>query len=1024
MKEIFKPTKEQLAAITAPLEPALVLAGAGTGKTSVMAQRVLWLITEAKIEPSEILGLTFTNKASQELRSRIRTTITKLFSNKLEVIEPNVSTYHSFALQILNEYGLILGIDSDLKPVTETTRASLAYRTVLNTKLKLMALDKIPRNIAKQVLLLENQMVEHDLSKETIIEHSQNLIQQVNSVSAKSHLKDLVKAAQERIELVQLVEEFRLLKESELVIDFADQMRFCLQLVREFPQVKAEIRNQYKAVLLDEYQDTSVIQRMILAEVFGQGHPVTAVGDPLQAIYGWRGASVSNIDNFTKHFEKSETLSASKYLLTENYRSGQNILDQANNISADLRGIHHDINSLRAGKEIESNVNLGLYLTWEEEVKAIAAQITSLVFDKSEMPENIAVLSRNGKELLAIYDALVKNGVPASFAGKRDLMDVPEVSEVLAYLKLMDDPTDNPAMVRILAGPRLEIDPRDLALLAKRAQDLISIQMDSRDKSFEKSLERAVEGNDVAELAVLADAVSSPGDYQYGQGVRERLAKFDRELNNLRNFITEPLSDVIYRILNTTGLLVEILSSNNLMSQSRYEALMTLQELAENFDQGSPHGALREFLAWLEQAEELESPIEFRQVSVSNSVVLMTIHSAKGLEFPVVFIPALANSVFPSAKSSTWLTKAELIPYSLRADASSLPGNFALPKKEFESYKEDCKKYAELEERRLMYVALTRAEKELYVSGHHWGVMQKKSRGPSPYLLQIKESTKNIKIINWAENNEEKNPSLLNKEAYSWPANTDELTREQKLYVAQLIKDRDFGDVTNITVEEKELLDNWDRDLKSLLEELTNEKIKKRSVAVPDTLNVTKTINLMRDPNKFALQLVRPMPTKPFTQARRGTQFHYWIENHFQMPTLLDALDLPGSADEDLITDDQLEQMKAAFLKSDWANKKPLAIEWPFDISIQGRSLRGRIDAVFETANGVELVDWKTGQVGKSDDLQLAWYRYAWWKMMKTPLKNIATAFVYIPGMETFRPDSLIEPELLLQSVSKGATPQ
>ena len=159
-------TPEQLKAITAPLEPALVIAGAGTGKTSVMAERVLWLVSEAGIDPAEILGLTFTNKAAQELRIRVRETLNKVdkFQSSFDLVEPNVSTYHAFAMQILNDHGLLIGVESDLKPVTETTRASLAFKTVLNTKLSLSHLDKSPRYIAKQLLMLDNQLAENNTS--------------------------------------------------------------------------------------------------------------------------------------------------------------------------------------------------------------------------------------------------------------------------------------------------------------------------------------------------------------------------------------------------------------------------------------------------------------------------------------------------------------------------------------------------------------------------------------------------------------------------------------------------------------------------------------------------------------------------------------------------------------------------------------------------------------------------------------------------------------------------------------------
>jgi DNA helicase-2/ATP-dependent DNA helicase PcrA len=180
-------TPEQIKAITAPLEPALVIAGAGTGKTSVMAERVLWLIEEANIEPEEILGLTFTNKAAQELRTRVRDTISnsEKFQNSFETTEPNIATYHAFALQILNDHGLLIGVESDLKPINETTRATLAFKTVLQTQASLKHLEKSPRYIAKQLLMLDNQMAEHDLKIDSISKFSDKLLAQITATRSR-----------------------------------------------------------------------------------------------------------------------------------------------------------------------------------------------------------------------------------------------------------------------------------------------------------------------------------------------------------------------------------------------------------------------------------------------------------------------------------------------------------------------------------------------------------------------------------------------------------------------------------------------------------------------------------------------------------------------------------------------------------------------------------------------------------------------------------------------------------------------
>ena len=168
-------TKEQLQAIRAPLEPSLVLAGAGTGKTSVMAERAIWLIENENISPNEILGLTFTNKAALELKTRIKNKLAK----KVEFLEPTVSTYHSFALDILRDYGLSIGVDSDLQLISETSRISLAYQTLLNTDFEINYLETSPRRIAQQIVLLDNQMSEHNLEKTQIIEYSNKLFTEI-----------------------------------------------------------------------------------------------------------------------------------------------------------------------------------------------------------------------------------------------------------------------------------------------------------------------------------------------------------------------------------------------------------------------------------------------------------------------------------------------------------------------------------------------------------------------------------------------------------------------------------------------------------------------------------------------------------------------------------------------------------------------------------------------------------------------------------------------------------------------------
>ena len=996
-------TKEQLQAIRAPLEPSLVLAGAGTGKTSVMAERAIWLIENENISPNEILGLTFTNKAALELKTRIKNKLTK----KVEFLEPTVSTYHSFALDILRDYGLSIGVDSDLQLISETSRISLAYQTLLNTDFEINYLETSPRRIAQQIVLLDNQMAEHNLEKTQIIEYSNKLFTEILETKPRVDLINLEKTLRQRIELANLVEEFRLQKLESGFIDFSDQMRFVYQLVKNNANIKEELRQNFKAVLLDEYQDTSVIQRMILVEVFGDAHPVTAVGDPLQAIYGWRGASVSNIDNFTNHFCLKDGTKSKIFNLTSNFRSGIKILEHANSISKSLRDIHNAINILVADKEDVGVVKVGLFETSKEEALEIVKQIKDLIFEKKVNYEDIVILSRNTKELLPIYDLLIKNEIPAAFSGKQDLIDVPEVSEVLSYLRILEDPTHNPSLVRILSGPRFEISPRDLSLLADQAKTLVKDFAGRKNsRSFEESLKDSLSGIDVAELAVLSDALKEPGNLNYSNWAKEVFKKLHEELEYLRKFITEPLSDFLYRIMTKTGLLNEVLCTNNFMTQSRFEALMQLQKIAQVFQESNAHAVVRQFIEFLDDADDLNSGIEFENINNSNSISLMTIHSAKGLEFPYVFITALTEKIFPSNKGSNWLTNPSLIPFEIRQDQEVLVKNFKTTSKEFKIYEEDCKNLQELEERRLMYVALTRAEKQLVVTGHWWGPTQKNVQGPSIFLKELHQVLQNGhgEILKWHMQVSENNPNMENKLSFTWPKPLDERKRLGRRELANLVLNPEIFDESKLSIEQNQFLKQIDQEIEVLIKSVQDENLKIRKVPIPEYLNVTKSIRLIRDSKDFAVNLLRPMPHKPIDQSRRGTQFHYWVEKFFAKPALFDTLDIEGSADQSYIDDQALEIMKQAFIDSTWAKLEPLALEWPFEISIEGRSLRGRIDAVFKDGEDILLIDWKTGQIDKSDNLQLGWYRHAWWKSHGTDPSKLKAGFVYVPSM-VFKPE-------------------
>lgn len=1005
----MKLSQEQKIAAEAPLVPSLIVAGAGTGKTSVMVERVVYLVKQSGITPDQILGLTFTNKAAGEFKER---TINRLKQEKFENVTLEISTYHSFAHNLVMNYGLRIGIDTNNQILTDSSRAQFVYKVVKNTKLDLPNTEDSLTSIVKKVMKLDNELAEHDIAIETLLAESENFIDQVEAHGGKQPIMNMAQVARYRLDLAQLVKEFRDEKARENVIDFADQLRFALRIVKEHAAVGQELRDTFKAVLLDEYQDTSVTQRILLQQIFGNGHPVTAVGDQFQAIYGWRGAAVSNIEQYKDHFLQIDGSPANVYYLTTNYRSGQNILEVANTISKPLREESNLNQVLVAPLGTEAaTVKIALTNTSNDEVELIVKKIQEL--GKTQSLKDIAILARKASVLDELHDALLKHKIPANYVGSRKLLDAPEVRELITYLKILEDPTHNPSLIRILTGPRFQVSLRDIKLLADRARDLLDLKRIDYDKAdLDALLADAVSGFDLADLAILSDALADPGDAPYGQGVLKIFQELDEELSALRRFQAEPLIDFIYRVLLQTNLLIEIQIHNFEVNSNASKVIQEFLKIASIFTNHAEDVSLANFLNWIELSEDLEEAIKYQALPEKDSVTLITVHSAKGLQWPIVFLPEIVPGGFPDKKTDSWIKKAELLPYWIRQDAATLQQLAGFTSKTFDLYEADLKASQLNEERRLMYVAITRAKTNLFISGHNWGPTQKQVRGPSVFLQEIKKVVDQGcgSVVEWqVADPEETNPNFENSPSYPWPQNFSDEKRKQIILASQLLKSVDtFRNAQlNLTTAEIELVKTWDQNIEYLLKEISKNTNPVKKVTVPTNLNVTKTIELTRDREKFAKELLRPMPRRPFVETKRGTKFHLWVENFYKQSGLWDPYDLPGGQAQELLSEVELRQMQENFQASQWAQLKPVEVEWDFDIRIANRFIKGRIDAVFSIDDLVLIIDWKTGKKENSNPLQLAIYRQAWSSRFSTPLEKISAAFVYLPSLEKFEPEYL-----------------
>ena len=346
---------QQLDAITAPLEPGVIIAGAGSGKTTVMAARVVWLVGTGAVRPEEVLGLTFTRKAAAELSHRVRTALllAGVISDRGvdESGEQLIMTYDAFAARLVAEHGLRLGYEADPTMITGATRYRLASRVVKSAAGPFEFISRLrPASVTERVLKLDSDLQQHLVDPDQLDHHARDLLIGLESAprnqrgNVYADIKRAIISVQERLELASLVRDYQHLKERLGLVEFADQMAIAARLVTEVPQVSTALRSAFRVVLLDEYQDTSAAQAIMLRGLFsgstpsdGLGHPVTAVGDPFQAIYGWRGAAASNITSFADDFRRVDGRPSRRFALTVNRRSGSSILQVANVLSGPLR---------------------------------------------------------------------------------------------------------------------------------------------------------------------------------------------------------------------------------------------------------------------------------------------------------------------------------------------------------------------------------------------------------------------------------------------------------------------------------------------------------------------------------------------------------------------------------------------------------------------------------------------------------------------------------------------------------------
>ncbi|MFK5256278.1 UvrD-helicase domain-containing protein [Propionibacterium freudenreichii] len=1053
---------EQLAVIAAPLEPGVVIAAAGSGKTTVMAARVVWLVGTGQVRADQVLGLTFTRKAAAELSNRVTTALSGsgiIDAAALENSEAQtITTYDSFAGQLVSEHAPRIGIDPAEHRLTDATRYRLAAQVVAANEFPLVALGEWnDRRLIGALLGLDTMMTQHMVTGQRIEEFTADYVGGLDEAplwrgAPYRAVVDAERVAAERLELLGLVESYRRAKDRLGWVEFADLMAQAATIAERAPEVSTMLREQYRVLLLDEYQDTSSAQATLLTTLFsgptvaeGRGHPVTAVGDPYQSIYGWRGAAASNIAEFPTSFPKADGTAANAYSLRVNRRSGPEILDGANVVAQGLQSdpaMPHlpgvDFTLHAAPGQEPATVTTRHFTSSDEELDWIADDIAAR--GALEGYAGIAVLVRRNATIEPLFRRLSARDVPTEIVGLAGLFRLAVISEIVATLRLLDDDTDNPALVQLLSSRRWQIGPPDLAALGEAVNRLNAVRSDpSRDQggatpaadppaSLRAELARQQEqaGRPMACLMDVLD-LPCPGLSQLGSS---RLGRFVAEFRELRRHVSEPLPGLVRRIVAAMNLGVELLADPGTYSQHMGAQVARFLEVVGDFTDLDGTARLSGFLSYVESVLDEEDGMEQALPTADDSVSLLSVHRAKGLEWDTVYLPTLVEGTFPATvRGDNWTTLARLLPSPLRGDAGSIPQLGETTKAGLQAFGTDLRSAGQFAEDRLAYVAITRARRHLVATTHVWEPQRKTASHTSEYFRVLAQ-------ISGGDLPEQPAPDADNPVAAVpatavWPRPADpdreELVETAAGTVQGLIRrlgpgaggDPGIGELPaqlagELSLDEQQAYQEWQAEAQLLVRAAREQARDAHRVVPVESLSASALILSQAEPEQFAANLVRPMPRRASGGAGVGTRFHDWLEQRFRAGSGLLVGD-DESSDElparmDASSQRRLEILQRRFEEGPYADLTPYRVEAPFILVLGSRQVRGRIDAVYRLPGSgphrFQVVDWKTFD-GPADPLQLALYRLAWADVSGVEPDEVDAVFCHVMSGRVERPTGL-----------------
>lgn len=886
--------------------PLLIIAGAGTGKTSVITSRIVYLIQQFKLQPENILAVTFTEKAAEEMEERVDLMLPMGYTDLW------INTFHGLCERILRAHALDIGLPADFELASEIEQRIILGRHLYDFDFEYYTPLASPDSLVSELLKHFSRAKDEDITPEKYLQFAQNKQKEDIPEDEKKRLLEIARAYKKYQEVLL----------AENVLDFGDLIMYTLKLLRERNNVLEKYRAQFKFVLVDEFQDTNFAQYELIKLLAGDDRNLTVCADDDQAIYKWRGASVSNVLTF-----KDDFVDTKQVVLTENYRSTQNVLDisyasiQQNN--PDRLEVKNEIEKkLSSNMEHTERVVHAHLKTLEEETVFVLNKMIELKNEDSNLSwSDFAVLVRSNSSADPFISLLSKKGIPYDFVASRGLYLKPEIIDVLSYLRVLANYYDNVAFYRVVNMPLFGMEYTDVAPL-----------FDASKKTNESLFDVFLNHNSVSGIS---------------EGGREKIKTILQLIEKHAKLSQEKeVGEVLLAFLDDSGYLREVQKEKSLETEKKILNISLLFKKIQAFQEKAPgKHSVKDFIEEIDLLQKMgEDPAPAKMEEGPDSVKIMTIHGSKGLEFDTVFVVNMVQGRFPTRR---------------RGDKIVLPDEMVseiLPEGDPHIQ----------EERRLFYVALTRAKKRLFLlSADDYGGKRKKKI--SPFVQEIKEHVKTV----------------------------GEVPTEEASMLQQQIE----GKNQNITR-------------------------KKFSFKLPSKLSYTQIVAFESCPKQYKYRHILGIGGKGSASQSYGNSMHNTLAKFYQ--EIIDARqktlfnDGPSASLERLLElyeetwipyyydsksheRQKKEQGKEALALYFEHNHEQFdrvsMIEKGFNVKIGKYTFRGVIDRVDDLGDGrVEIVDYKTGKTRTQrqvdTDKQLTLYAIAVEQVFKKTLDRVSLYFL------------------------------